>query len=218
MTERPDSLNRESPDSSTHSMRGQSDAAFARPGPVTLEQRTLPVARTFDSLVREHKNRIHTYVCRLTNDSPDAEDLTQEVFVRAYQSFAGFRNQAAVDTWLYRIATNLVIDRYRRERRAPQWVAPAAGDEEDQLGELPAEAREADPAARLAVSELQGQVRLAIATLPPKLRGAVVLHDMEGLSYDEVATALGCPVGTVKSRLFNARLLLRRKLHAYVEG
>ena len=72
--------------------------------------------RAFDEIVRRHKQRIFSYVCRMTHDSPDAEDLTQEVFIRAYQSRHRFRADAAVDTWLYRIATNLVIDRFRRNQ------------------------------------------------------------------------------------------------------
>jgi RNA polymerase sigma-70 factor (ECF subfamily) len=173
--------------------------------------------RAFDEIVRRYKSRIFNYVCRMTHDSPDAEDLTQEVFVRAFQSIRSFRADAAVDTWLYRIATNLVIDRFRRSKRAPQQWEPW-DEEEDALGSLPATDRESDPAATAQLGELRLQVRKAVGTLPPKLRGAVVLHDIEGLSYEEVAEALGCPVGTVKSRLFNGRNLLRRKLAHYVEG
>ncbi len=185
---------------------------------VPLDKR-ISIERTFAGLVQEHKNRIYGYVCRLTNDSPDAEDLTQEVFIRAYQSMHAFRHDAAVDTWLYRIATNLVIDRFRREKRAPQWVpvAPSA-DEDEPEWELPSTSREGDPQASAQLTELQRQVQKAVYSLPTKLRAVVVLHDMEGLSYEEVAQAVGCPVGTVKSRLFNARLMLRRKLHLYVEG
>jgi RNA polymerase sigma-70 factor, ECF subfamily len=174
-------------------------------------------ARAFDEIVRRHKNRIYSYVCRMTHDAPDAEDLTQEVFIRAYQSIGRFRADAAVDTWLYRIATNLVIDRFRRVKRAPQQWEPL-DPEDDFLGALPDTDRESDPEATAQLDELQRQVRKAVSTLPPKLRGAVVLHDIEGLSYEEVAEALGCPVGTVKSRLFNGRNLLRRKLAHYVEG
>jgi RNA polymerase sigma-70 factor (ECF subfamily) len=184
----------------------------------TVEGITTGPALAFESIVREHKNRIYTYICRLTHNDPEAEDLTQEVFVRAYQSFAAFRREAAVDTWLYRIATNLVIDRVRRSRRAPQRVEFGDDEEGDELAALPSTARESDPAASAQLDELQRQVRLAITLLPPKLRAAVVLHDMEGLSYEDVAAALGCPVGTVKSRLFNARAALRRKLQGYVEG
>jgi len=184
---------------------------------VALESGLVVSERTFDGLVQQHKNRIYSYVCRLTNDSPDAEDLTQEVFIRAYQSLRAFRHDAAVDTWLYRIATNLVIDRFRREKRAPQWT-PLVGETDEAVRELPSTSREGDPQATMQLSELQKQVQAAIQTLPTKLRAAVVLHDMEGLSYEEVAEALGCPVGTVKSRLFNARLILRRKLQRYVEG
>src|SRR5947209_19688531 len=148
-------------------------------------------ASAFDEIVRRHKNRIYSYVCRMTHDAPDAEDITQEVFIRAYQSIHRFRADAAVDTWLYRIATNLVIDRFRRWKRAPQQWEP--WDEEDEgMGSLPATDRGSDPEATAQRGELQRQVRRAVGTLPPKLRWAVVLHDIEGLSYEEVAEALRC--------------------------
>jgi RNA polymerase sigma-70 factor (ECF subfamily) len=172
--------------------------------------------RAFDEIVERHKQKIFNYVCRMTNDSPDAEDITQEVFIKAYLSIGAFRNDAAVDTWLYRIATNLVIDRFRRGKRAPQLVA-VPDDENDPLHELPATERGSDPAAQAQLAELQAEVTRALATLPPKLRSAIVLHDLEGMSYDEVAAAAGCPVGTVKSRLFNGRNLLKQKLRRYVE-
>jgi RNA polymerase sigma-70 factor, ECF subfamily len=184
---------------------------------VALEKGTTGFERTFERLVQENKDRIYSYVCRLTNDSPDAEDITQDVFVRAYQSLHAFRHDAAVDTWLYRIATNLVIDRFRKEKRAPQWV-PVAGDSDASVCDLPSTSREGDPHATVQLSELQRHVQTAIQSLPVKLRAVVVLHDMEGLSYEEVAQTVGCPVGTVKSRLFNARLLLRRKLQHYIEA
>lgn len=184
---------------------------------VTIKNATISTDRTFEGLVQQHKNRIFGYVCRLTNDSPDAEDITQEVFIRAYQSMHAFRHDAAVDTWLYRIATNLVIDRFRREKRAPQWV-PVTEDPDEAAKELPSQDRQADPQASIQLNELQSQVQKAVWSLPTKLRTVVVLHDMEGLSYEEVAQTLGCPVGTVKSRLFNARLMLRKKLQHYMDG
>jgi RNA polymerase sigma-70 factor (ECF subfamily) len=186
---------------------------------LSIERYTLDEARRFDEIVQQHKNRIYHYICRMTHDSPEAEDLTQEVFIKAYQSLAMFRQEAAVDTWLYRIATNLVIDRFRRRKRGPlQWLPWGGDDEGDPVAELPSTDRESDPAAAVELGELQARVRQAIATLPPKLRIAVILHDMEGLSYEEVAAVAGCPVGTVKSRLFNGRTLLRRKLACYIEG
>lgn len=179
-------------------------------------QQVIDRERTFEALVGEYKNRIHSYVCRMTNDSPDAEDITQEVFIRAYQSLTAFRYDAAVDTWLYRIATNLVIDRFRRGKRAPQWVRVDA-EGENSVRDLPSTSRDADPHATVQLVELQRQVQKAVHSLPAKLRSVVVLHDMEGLSYEEVAETVGCPLGTVKSRLFNARLLLKRKLQHYME-
>jgi RNA polymerase sigma-70 factor (ECF subfamily) len=90
-------------------------------------------------------------------------------------------------------------------------------DEEETLHALPATERSGDPAAQAQLTELQRTVNRALSTLPPKLRSAVVMHDLEGLSYEEVAAASGCPVGTVKSRLFNARSLLKQRLRRYVE-
>jgi RNA polymerase sigma-70 factor (ECF subfamily) len=186
---------------------------------LSIDRCSVEEAMAFDEIVQQHKNRIYHYVCRMTHDSPEAEDLTQEVFIKAYQSLSTFRQEAAVDTWLYRIATNLVIDRFRRRKRGPLAWLPWSGEDEegDPLAEVPATDRSSNPAAVAELTELQARVHQAIATLPPKLRSAVVLHDMEGLSYEEVAAVVGCPVGTVKSRLFNGRNLLRRKLACYVE-
>src|SRR5687768_16965268 len=125
---------------------------------VALDHATIRAGRTFEGLVQEHKNRIYGYICRLTNDSPDAEDITQEVFIRAYQSMHAFRHDAAVDTWLYRIATNLVIDRHRRQKRAPQWV-PVTGDTDETVRDLPSTSRDADPQASAQLTELQRQVQ-----------------------------------------------------------
>src|SRR5260370_5750251 len=128
-------------------------------------------ASAFDEIVRRHKNRIFSYVCRMTHDSPDAEDLTQEVFIRAFQSIGRCRADAAVDTWLYRIATNLVIDRFRRTRRAPQTWVPL-DNEDDTLGSLPATDRGSDPEATAQLGELKREVQKAVQTLPSKLRSA----------------------------------------------
>lgn len=185
---------------------------------LSIKRCTRDEGRRFDEIVQQHKNRIYHYICRMTHDSPEAEDLTQEVFIKAYQSLGAFRQEAAVDTWLYRIATNLVIDRFRRRKRGPLAWLPWVDDEGDPVADLPDTARTSDPEAAVELGELQARVHQAIAGLPPKLRSAVILHDMEGLSYEEVAVVAGCPVGTVKSRLFNGRAILRRKLACYVEG
>lgn len=183
---------------------------------VAVSDRSIPARQSFELLLRTHKHRIYNYVCRLTNDSPDAEDITQEVFVRAYQAMEAFRHDSAVETWLYRIATNLVIDRFRRKKRGPAWLSLDAEDG-DQAMEFPNQDRLGDPAARLELEDLQLQVQRAIQSLPPRFRAVVLLHDMEGLPQQEVAAVVGCPVGTVKSRLFHARSLLRRKLEDYLE-
>ena len=169
----------------------------------------------FDWLVSEYKDRLYTYVRRLVQQRSEGEDLTQEVFIRAYRSLPAFRREAQYDTWLYRIATNLVIDRHRRRQRQPD--ALSFEDEAGEVANLPATRRAANPAGSLEARELQERVRRAVASLPIKLRLAVALHDLQGLSYEATSEALGCPVGTVKSRLFNARNLLKKKLRDYLE-
>lgn len=196
-------------------LRGAMHETTRSAATASLDQGARDGVQRFDRLVSDHKDRIYTYVRRLTNQSPDADDLTQEVFIRAYKSMAAFRGDAKVGTWLYRIATNVVIDRHRMTQRRVQSIS--IDDEKSAVGELRAEGREASPAGRLEARELQDQVQQAVGSLPDKLRQAVVLHDLEGLSYEETAEALGCPVGTVKSRLFNAKTLLKKKLRSYLE-
>jgi len=189
---------------------GTPGVAASAPAAVALSD-----LEAFERVIQQHKQRIYTYICRLTNRSPEAEDLTQEVFVRAFKSMRAFRHDAQVDTWLYRIATNLVIDRKRREKRAPRWVS--VDDEESEAHRLESTAPQSRPQEALETRELQAQVQAAVHSLPTKLRLAAVLCDLEGLSYQEAAEALGCPVGTIKSRLFHARALLKRKLRPYLE-
>jgi RNA polymerase sigma-70 factor (ECF subfamily) len=175
--------------------------------------------RAFETLVQRYQDRIHNYVSRLCGDPLDAQDLTQEVFVRAFGAIRRFRGSAAFQTWLYRIATNMCVDTHRRRKRTEAEAfsldAPVETDE-GQIGrQIP------DPSARpeeiAQTGELQREVLEAIRALSPKLRPVVILFDIQGLTYEEVADVLGCPVGTVKSRLFNARMQLRERLRRYVQ-
>lgn len=172
----------------------------------------------FGVLVRRYQQRVYSHVCRMTGGGEDAADLTQEVFVKVYNSLNRFRGQASFQTWLFRVTANLCVDRHRRAARAPQVTrsldAPLAGED----GEFEVEAPdwEQNPEQVLLTAELQQQVRSAILQLSEKLRAVVVMHDLEGLSYEEIAAALGIPVGTVKSRLFNARAALHELLLPYV--
>ncbi len=175
----------------------------------------------FEEVVHRYKNKVHNYIARMVNDADDAEDLTQDVFVKAFVSLGAFRGEASLQTWLYRIATNLCIDRARRRKRqgldALSLDEPVKDDEDDDIErEIPDV--EADPYRHLERKELRQQVRRALRRLSEKLRSVLVLYDVQGLSYEEIAQVLGCPIGTVKSRLFNARAELAKQLKPYLQG
>lgn len=176
---------------------------------------------TFDQIVARYKEGIYNYIWRMVSNRDDVEDLTQEVFVRAFGSFKSFRRDSNPKTWLYRIATNLCIDRYRRKELETRLVRSL---EQNHLGEddetTPTDIPDTrfDPAQAYERSELQAEVQRALSLLPDKLRSTILLYDIEGMSYEEIAEALGCPIGTVKSRLFNARMQLRKLLKPYFEN
>ncbi len=173
----------------------------------------------FDRNVRLYKDRIFHYVCRLSGDVEEAEDITQEVFVRAYRARETFRGECSYLTWLYRIAINLCIDRARdRQRRVDEaFSLDAPTDDADAPGWEPSDWSQ-DPCRELERAELCERVQQSVDTLPHKLRDVIVLYFMQGLTYEEIASTLGCSIGTVKSRLFNAKARLARKLRPYVEG
>lgn len=173
----------------------------------------------FDEIVARYQHRVYNYVCRMVGPIPDAEDLAQEVFVRAYASIGSFKSRATLNTWLYRIATNLCIDYIRRSRKL-QNVTSSLSREADDEGSVVLDVPDSrfDPEAVAMNAELGGQLDAALASLSDRLRAVFVLHDIEGLQYDEIATVAGCPIGTVKSRLFSARMALRERLLPYLNG
>lgn len=186
-------------------------------------------ASAFDEIVLRYKQKIFQYILRMVGDSEEAEDLTQEVFVKTYLSLSAFRNQASLNTWIYRIAGNLCIDAHRKKaRKETAMGGPAVsldesfgdsadGKDESRGGrELPDERQE--PFSMLARQELDSEIQRALSKLPEKMRSVVILHDIEGLAYEEIAAIVDCPLGTVKSRLFNARVQLRDLLQDYMSA
>jgi RNA polymerase sigma-70 factor (ECF subfamily) len=160
----------------------------------------------FDLLVERHRRRVFSLVCRLSSPA-EAEDLAQEVFIAAYRALPSFRGDSTFSTWIYRIAVHVCSHHLRRRRLDTTELDEREVDED----------REHDPE-RLAISgELQHRVRSAIQQLPYKLRLVVVLRDMHGLSYEEIAQVVGCPIGTVRSRLHYATQRLAVVLRPYVE-
>ncbi len=160
----------------------------------------------FEALVRRHQTRIVNYAMAIVKDSAEAEDVAQETFIRAYRSLTRFRGDSSFKTWLYTIATNAARTGLERRGRRNRLEDESLDDETAPLaaGDVPAGGPDAETA--LVRREL---IDCALAALPPDLRIAVVLRDVEGLDYKEIAAAIGVPIGTVESRIFRARRRLR---------
>ncbi|WP_445321638.1 RNA polymerase sigma factor SigE [Nocardioides sp. GXZ039] len=159
---------------------------------------------TWDEIVERHSDRVYRLAYRLTGNRPDAEDLTQEVFVRVFRSLSTY-SPGTFEGWLHRITTNLFLDQARRKQRIR---FDALSDERaDRL-------TSASPAPDTAYADrtFDDDVERALATLPPDFRVAVVLCDVEGLTYEEIAEILGAKLGTVRSRIHRGRAMLRKSL------
>jgi len=171
------------------------------------------------ALASMYRDRVHAFVSRGIRDPSAAEDLVQDVFVNAYAHIGRFGRRASFQTWIFRIAHNRVIDHNRRERRRRLVLGrslDSVSSHDGSEAEVPIPDLAAEPARAVERSELSRCLDEAIRGLSDKLRAVVVLYDIEGMPYEEIAQVLGCPVGTVKSRLFNARAELRRKLAPYL--
>ena len=159
---------------------------------------------TWDEVVEQHSDRVFRLAYRLTGNRPDAEDLTQEVFVRVFRSLDTY-TPGTFEGWLHRITTNLFLDGARRKQRIR---FDALSDERaDRLTSA-----SASPDAAYADRTFDDDVELALASLPPEFRAAVVLCDVEGLSYQEIADIMDAKLGTVRSRIHRGRAMLREAL------
>ena len=194
------------------------DSAEARPSAETqfIERLRAGEAAAFDLLVTERSGDIYALLYRLTEDPEEARDLTQETFLQAFRSIAHFRGDADLRTWLYRIAVNQARNRWRwwRRRRRNVTVSLDATDEthEQPLAAQLADERSVNPEQAALARERERMLTQALRSLSRVYREVVVLRDVEGLSYEEVAATLEISVGTVKSRLSRGRAELRRRL------
>jgi RNA polymerase sigma factor (sigma-70 family) len=159
---------------------------------------------SWDEVVRTHSARVYRLAYRLTGDRHDAEDLTQEVFVRVFRSLSSY-TPGTFEGWLHRITTNLFLDSVRRKSKIR-----FEGLADDAAERLPG--REPTPAQVYFDTHLDADIEGALAALPPEFRAAVVLCDIEGLSYEEIAATLGVKLGTVRSRIHRGRSQLRAAL------
>ncbi len=159
---------------------------------------------SWEDVVTEHSARVYRLAYRLTGNPHDAEDLTQEVFVRVFRSLPSY-TPGTFEGWLHRITTNLFLDQARRKAKI-RFDALAEDADQRMPGRMPS------PDAQVADGMLDDDIEIALAALPPEFRAAVVLCDIEGLSYDEIADVLGVKLGTVRSRIHRGRAMLRRAL------
>jgi RNA polymerase sigma-70 factor, ECF subfamily len=165
----------------------------------------------FDVLVRKYQHKIVKLVTRYVHDGAEALDVSQEAFIKAYRAIHGFRGDSAFYTWLYRIAINTAKNHLVAEGRRPLEHGMDLQDPEQY--EVQARLKDVDTPERLLLTdEIQRTVESAIADLPEDLRTAIVLRELEGMSYEQIAETMGCPVGTVRSRIFRAREAIDEKL------
>ncbi|MYN03171.1 RNA polymerase sigma factor RpoE [Pseudoduganella sp. DS3] len=165
----------------------------------------------FDQLVERYQRRLLRLVLRLLRDPAEAEDVVQETFLKAYRALPRFRGDAAFYTWLYRIAVNGARNAIlrRRQRSGPQpIVASQAPAPPPEIG---------TPESMLLSKQVMQAIDAALEALPMELRTAIVLREIEGLSYEEIAQIMECPLGTVRSRIFRAREAIARRLRPLLD-
>jgi len=165
----------------------------------------------FDLLVLKYEQKIINLVMRYVRDPEQALDISQEAFIKAYRALPRFRGDSAFYTWLYRIAVNTAKNYLAAQRRRPMDIELDLQDPE-QYG-LHAKLKETDTPEGLSLShELQETLERAIDALPDDLRTAIILRELDGMSYEEIAQTMDCPVGTVRSRIFRARDAIGKKV------
>ena len=192
--------------------------------PAGTEQSDLELVRraqknergAFDLLVLKYQHKVVKLVARLLRDPTEAEDVAQEAFVKAYRALGSFRGDSAFYTWLYRIAVNTARNSIAsRQRRPLDYEAELSESEQNNVA---ARLKHDDtPEATVLSEEIRQTVNQAIEQLPEDLRTAIVLREIEGLSYEEIAAAMDCPVGTVRSRIFRAREAIDRALQPLLD-
>jgi len=171
----------------------------------------------FDLLISKYQHRIISLVGRYVHDHAEAQDVAQEAFIKAYRALRSFRGDSAFYTWLYRIAINTAKNWLVAQKRRPPSSDIDAVDAEQY--DMDSRLKDkATPENELLREEIRKTVYDTIAILPEDLRTAIVLREMEGMSYEEIAVTMECPIGTVRSRIFRAREAIDDKLRPLIEG
>jgi RNA polymerase sigma-70 factor (ECF subfamily) len=202
-------------------MRATINEGYARMGEKEIDQELVARVqagdkKAFDLLVLKYQQKIANLVSRYIRDHSETLDVTQEAFIKAYRALPNFRGESAFYTWLYRIAINTA-----KNYLVAQGRRPPAGDVDAEMAEqldVGVRLKEyATPENRLLEAEIAQTVHQAIEDLPEDLRKAITLRELEGLSYEEIASAMSCPVGTVRSRIFRAREAIDNRLRPLLD-
>jgi len=173
--------------------------------------------RAFDLLIQKYQHRIVSLVSRYVSDPSEAQDVAQEAFIKAYRAVKRFRGDSAFYTWLYRIAINTAKNWIvAKNRRPPNSDIDAVDAEQYAISDRMREI--STPESELLREEIEHTVFDTIAKLPEDLRTAIMLREMDGMSYEEIATTMECPIGTVRSRIFRAREAIDEKLKPLLGG
>jgi RNA polymerase sigma-70 factor (ECF subfamily) len=193
---------------------------------VTIEESDLVLVKrvqrgdksAFDLLVRKYQHKVVKLVLRYVRNPAEAEDVTQEAFIKAYRALPQFRGDSAFYTWMYRIAINTAKNSLASRDRSPIAYDLDLNDPEESHS-VQAKLQDPDTPEGMALTEeIRGIVNSAIEGLPEELKTAIVLRELDGLSYEEIAAAMECPVGTVRSRIFRAREAIDKRLREVFEG
>ncbi len=168
--------------------------------------------RAFERLVEKYHRRLLRLLARMVRNQEDIEDIAQETFIKAYRALPSFRGDAAFYTWLYRIGVNTAKNHLASRGKHLPTVSEQMFDEDGEQDERFAVEDINTPESELLSKQVAYAVNEAIEALPEELRTAITLREMEGLSYEEIATAMNCPIGTVRSRIFRAREAIAAKL------
>ena len=177
--------------------------------------------RAFEMLVVKYQRRVERLIGRMVRDVDLVQDIAQESFIRAYRALPQFRGEAAFYTWLYRIAVNTAKKALMDMKRDPlvfESARAGGGEEGEETSRIENELSDGEtPEALLASKEIAAAVNAAIEALSEDLRQAITLREIEGLSYEEIAEAMNCPIGTVRSRIFRAREAIATRLRPLLD-
>ncbi len=192
--------------------------SMARPNALPTSSYTPEELARYEAIVHRYARHVYNIAYRMTGNDADARDLSQEAFLRVYRALRRVEPDAPLENWLYRIVSNLYIDLLRKRPRARVESLDAPVD--TPRGELVRELPDAgsNPEAILERTHFDGAIQRALSLLSEELRMVVVLSDVEGFAYEEIATILRVPLGTVKSRLHRARQILQQRLRPYLES